>query len=474
MAKFYGGSVKVGKKGDSVYRIRFGETIESQYQPIVANPQTVKQVEVRAKLKLMSQLSAVLGPVIAIKRVGAKSPRNLFTKANYVLVGYAGEQATANLNRVQLTKSVVGMTPFSADRTAGDGIHVNLEEDARADFNRVVYVAVAKQSDQTLRLLGSTVQENSGESGTFAAVLPYTANAVVVYAYGIRDNNGRSSAAFGNLTAPTAEEVARLIISRRLLDTDTTLSETLGLTLAVGENSGSSESFEGARVYLSAIGSGTVSGAGRFPVGTLVTVHATAAQDAEFDGWYGEGGAGSRISANADYSFTLTEDTTLVAKFIGAPVTLTVQSEDTAKGTVSGGDTVPAGTSVLIHATPKAGYRFLHWKVGNVVVSTLKDFNYTVLENTTIVAYFEEAQGYDLSFTVGGSGEIVSSNAGTYGDGDSVTPTFTKSSASTIDSIMTDGVVDTGNWTRNGNTYTRNTAVVMSKNIVVNVYFANE
>ena len=37
MAKFYGGSVKVGKKGDAVFRVRFGETIESQYQPIVVH-----------------------------------------------------------------------------------------------------------------------------------------------------------------------------------------------------------------------------------------------------------------------------------------------------------------------------------------------------------------------------------------------------------------------------------------------------
>ena len=53
MAKMYGFSGKVtGKKGDAVFAVRNGEQIIRQYNPIVANPSTQKQVDARAALKL--------------------------------------------------------------------------------------------------------------------------------------------------------------------------------------------------------------------------------------------------------------------------------------------------------------------------------------------------------------------------------------------------------------------------------------
>lgn len=392
MAKFYGGNVKVGKKGDAVFRVRFGETIESQYQPIVANPSTELQVQSRAKLKLASQLSAVLAPVVAIKRIGSKSPRNLFVKTNYPLLSYNGSAAEANLNGIQLTKSVVAMVNFNADRTSGNKIAVELNQGAAATIDRVVYVECVKQSDNSLRLIGSSVVEVAGADGKFAGELPYSSEPVVILAYGVRDNNDRSKAVFGNMTAPTAEEVARLVVSRQLLASDTTLTETLGLTMALGENTGDSENFDGARVILSTIGSGSVSGAGRYPLGTQVTVRATAAADWEFIGWYqGPSGAGQRISANANYTFTVNEDTNLVAKFQGAPVTLTVQSSNNTMGTVSGGETVPAGSSVTARAIANAHYIFKNWTENGNIVSTDATFTFTLNTNRTLVANFEAA-----------------------------------------------------------------------------------
>ena len=422
MAKFYGGSVKVGKKGDAVFRVRFGETIESQYQPIVANPSTDLQVQSRAKLKLASQLSAVLAPVIAIKRVGSKSPRNMFVKANYPLLSYTGSAAQANLNGIQLTKSVVAMINFNADRTSGNKIAVELNLSAGDTIDRVVYVECLKEADNSLRLVGSSVVETAGLDGKFAGELPYTDAPVVILAYGVRDNNDRSRAVFGNMSAPTAEEVAKLIVSRQLLASDTTLTETLGLTMATGENTGDSENFDGARVILSTIGSGSVSGAGRYPIGTQVTVRATAAADWEFIGWYqGPSGAGQRISANANYTFTVNEDTNLVAKFQGAPVTLTVQSANQTMGTVSGGETVPAGSSVTARATANAHYVFVNWTEGGSVVSTSAAYTFTLNGNRTLVANFEAAPTVTIAVsanpvaggTVSGGGSVEAGTSAT-------------------------------------------------------------
>lgn len=422
MAKFYGGSVKVGKKGDAVFRIRYGETIESQYQPIVANPSTDLQVQSRAKLKLASQLSAVLAPVIAIKRIGSKSPRNLFVKANYPLLSYTGSAAEANLNGIQLTKSAVAMVNFNADRTSGNKIAVELNLGAADTIDRVVYIECVKQADNSLRLIGSSVVEIAGADGKFAGELPFTAEPVVILAYGVRDNNDRSRAIFGNLTAPTAEEVARLVVSRQLLASDTTLTETLGLTMATGENTGDSENFDGARVILSTIGSGSVSGAGRYPIGTQVTVRATAAPSWEFIGWFqGPSGAGQRISANANYTFTVNEDTNLVAKFQGAPVTLTVQSANLTMGTVSGGETVPAGSSVTARATANAHYVFKNWTEGGNVVSTDAAYTFTLNANRTLVANFEAAPTVTIAVsanpvaggTVSGGGSVEAGTSAT-------------------------------------------------------------
>ena len=52
MAKFYGGYVKSGKLGSSVFTITKGITIERQYQPRVFNPRTIGQVGQRAKFRL--------------------------------------------------------------------------------------------------------------------------------------------------------------------------------------------------------------------------------------------------------------------------------------------------------------------------------------------------------------------------------------------------------------------------------------
>ena len=54
-----------------------------------------------------------------------------------------------------------------------------------------------------------------------------------VLAYGMRDNTDAARATFGNLISPAAEDVAKIITSRVLLETDVTLTETKGVTVPV-------------------------------------------------------------------------------------------------------------------------------------------------------------------------------------------------------------------------------------------------
>lgn len=233
MAKYFNNIRKTGKVGGSVFSIRFGETIERAWNPIVANPSTTAQVEARAKLKLISQLAAVLGADIAIPRQGAQSSRNLFVRKNYPLLSFSNLQAVIDLNRVQLTSSVIGMPSVVASRTENT-IRVELSN-IPSEVSRVVYVGILKRTDGTLAVLGTTVVSDPGTpAAAFLGSLPYSTGEVVVLAYGVRDNTEYARATFGNLQAVTAEAIAKLIVNRTLLESDVTLTETVGFTMQAG------------------------------------------------------------------------------------------------------------------------------------------------------------------------------------------------------------------------------------------------
>ena len=232
MAKYYNNIVKTGKVAGSVFSIRNGETIERAYQPVVANPSTPGQVASRAKLKLMSQLSAVMAPYIAMRRVGATSSRNLFVKANYPLATYANSQADIELASITLTKSVVSFPAINVIRQDEPQAVVTLIPDATGmTVTRVVYVGFVKQADGTLRALGNAVVTEPGPSNRWAGNLPWTSGEVIVYAYGVRDNTEYATAVYGEMQTLTAETVAKVVTTRSLSEADVTLTETVGATL---------------------------------------------------------------------------------------------------------------------------------------------------------------------------------------------------------------------------------------------------
>lgn len=226
MAKYFNNQKKTGKVAGSVFAIRYGETIERAYNPVVANPSTPSQVEARAKLKLASQLATVMAPAIAIRRVGAQSPRNLFVKDNYPSIVYTSGQADIPLLSIQLTKSVVALPSLIVTRD-GDIVTARLSRQDN-DVDHVVYVTLGKDADEKLRLLSSVVVDTPGQASDFTTTLPVTSLSAVVLAYGIRLNTENARVVFGDLIAPTAETVAKIITTSVLLESDVTLTETVG------------------------------------------------------------------------------------------------------------------------------------------------------------------------------------------------------------------------------------------------------
>lgn len=233
MAKYFNNIVKTGKVAGSVFSVRNGVTIERAYQPVVYNPKTQLQVEARAKMKLMSQLSAVLGPYIAFRRDGIVSARNNFTKENYKVITFSDGAAQVDMLSLKLTKSVVALPTLITTRSQYTAtVSLNSND---ADINRVVYVAVLRQTDETARVITSQVVEKSDSNLTFSAELTLGVLAsVVVYAYGIRDNSEDARVAFSDMTV-SASYVASVVSTRFTTDKDVTLTETVAVEVPAAQ-----------------------------------------------------------------------------------------------------------------------------------------------------------------------------------------------------------------------------------------------
>lgn len=320
MAKVTGISGKaVGKVGNVVYAVSGGQQIAREYQPHVANPSTDGQVNNRSRFKLLSQLSASLKPIIAIRKEGLVSARNQFQSINYGATSFANETAQINLNVVQLTKSNQSFVGFNADRSGGSNIVVKLNS-AAPNLDRVVYAAYAKRADGSLLMVDSVVTEDAGDDNKFQANLAYSADSVVVYAYGIRDLEAGMSAKFGNLSAPTAENVAKLIVSSSDNMAGVSVTKTAGLTMNEGTNTGDSDDnvVPSGKVVIT-VRTGeenvTVTGGGEYDPGDQVTIStATTNPSLRFEGWYEtNGGQEELVSSEKTYTFTASRNRTLVS-----------------------------------------------------------------------------------------------------------------------------------------------------------------
>lgn len=226
MAKIYGlFGAMTGKVADVVMAVRNGEQIARKYQPVVSNPQTATQISARARFKLMSQLSAVFAPYIAIRKVGSVSSRNLFVKENFKNSTFTNDNADIDMSAIKITKSVVGFPVITATRNANA---LNVETTVvPQDVDRVVYVVIVRNDDDSLRAVGSTVVTAPGTNGTYPGLVVVPGDgALFVYAYGIRDNSETAKAIFGDLISPNATTVARIITSSSLTENDVTLTET--------------------------------------------------------------------------------------------------------------------------------------------------------------------------------------------------------------------------------------------------------
>ena len=126
-------------------------------------------------------------------------------------------------------------------------------------------------------------------------------------------------------------------------------------------------------------GSGSVSGSGTYYQGSAVTVSAEPSDCMQFVRW---------SDGSTDQTRTVAmegDNISLVAYFEKVRYTLTVESSDDSKGTVSGGGTYDCGTVVTVTATPKTGWKFIRWTDGGDQTHSV-----VVTSDMSIVAHFSE------------------------------------------------------------------------------------
>lgn len=86
---------------------------------------------------------------------------------------------------------------------------------------------------------------------------------------------------------------------------------------------------------------------------------------------------------------TLTSNVTITPVWKATTSTVTVTTNAT-NGTVTGAGVYEEGTSVTLTATADAGYQFKNWTVAGAEVSTANPYTFTVNEDVTVTANFEE------------------------------------------------------------------------------------
>lgn len=428
--------VGTGKLGNAVYAKVAGECIAREYRPEISNPSTEGQVEQRSKFKLMSQLSAALKPSLAIRKEGLKSARNIFSSINAKLATINDGVAQINLNKVQITKSTRGLADFIADRTSGTKVVVALSEDFATNLDSVVYAAFTKQQDGSLVDFDSIKIDAAGADGTFEGELKYTDKAVVIYAYGLKTTSAKASAAYANMVAPTAEQVAKLIATSSEVANGTQLTMTKGLTMLVGETTGASDNEEHFLVSVSASGNGSVSGGGSFVAGQMATLHATPDAEASFVAWKKDSKNGQVLSTNANYSFEVTQSIVIVGVFEGGPVpqyNISASVDPANAGSVSGTGSKAEGSTATLTFTPAVGSELVFdgWYENGVKVSAANPYSFTVEGARTLVAKAVEPAPSNFSSVKFGSVDWDHNLAG-QGTTGHVTGSYANGGANTI------------------------------------------
>lgn len=233
-----------GKTGSFTYRQTRGQTVVSQYQPIVKNPNTAGQQAQRAKFKLMSQLAAIMSEGFGTMGVNERparlrpTQRNAFVSLNMKLATFNEEdqQAKIPMDMLQLTSSSRPLGTISQPNVQSPEVIIS---DIPSDVTAVRIVEVVYREFNESTSEGSFIIKTRPEIRQITDVpvtngsVNYTAsNFSTVLAYGLIPTSAETSSKFDSIHMPNDEAFVGAVDLNSLV-TSGTLIETMTIGLNV-------------------------------------------------------------------------------------------------------------------------------------------------------------------------------------------------------------------------------------------------
>lgn len=237
-------TIKAGKKA-GIVTYRVGDTwLAREYVPNPANPKTERQVQQRAKIKLLSQIAAVFRPIIAIFPSSGKSSRAIFARLNYPKITASGTTAEIDYTSVSLTDSSRPITQVEKDiafLSSGVRMLVGLPEEPTQDIKRVFYYIYTKTDNGKLQLLYyylSEIRWTSRNPLYFCwANAPFeideegrASRDYLIFAIGMGDNSEEATEYWQNLDVPNLEFLGQIIAEGIITPSDFYFTETTSLS----------------------------------------------------------------------------------------------------------------------------------------------------------------------------------------------------------------------------------------------------
>lgn len=170
---------------------------------------------------------------------------------------------------------------------------------------------------------------------------------------------------------------------------------------------------------------GVTYGDGFYNDGDSVTVGFTPDQRAfTFSHWEYAENPGVSVSSNNPYTFTIHQNTYLVAVCQQQGVKVAVNVTPNGGGTVTGAGEYVSGDTCTLVATPSTGYGFSRYEINGSTVSSNATYSFTVTGDTVVDAIFYNL-GYIVTVTANPVAGGTVTGGGTYQYGQSVTITAT-------------------------------------------------
>lgn len=237
-------TIKYGKVGGLItYKV--GDNVYFRaLQAHVHNPQTERQVAHRAKIKLLSQISAIFRFFIAIFPTSGSSSRAIFARLNYPNITALSTTAEIDYTSVSLTDSNRPLPQVQRDIVpinTGYRPYIHFLDEPTQDIQRVFYYLFTKTDNGKLSLVDYYLSERRTTptaTGFFNwANAPIEVDTdgkslhdYVVFAFGMGDNSEQATQHFQDLDVNYLEKVAWLIKENLITSADYYFTETRSLS----------------------------------------------------------------------------------------------------------------------------------------------------------------------------------------------------------------------------------------------------